>query len=278
MGTHSGSRSVKPISKQIFEFAETVKHCASPCVGVASTGQAWSKLFWIVRSAVHGSWQMTRATHAPKRYMGLAGKGWKPRAVWTKVLQTKLNPIISSWLKWLGNLFAEVSKIFIQSIPLLAPAPAACATFASGCRLHAALPTFKYENTDCIDCRGLGWKKYMIHLYIYSLQHLCTIRKRRPLYTASKIHFLNMLFDEFDRISKSALFFEDLGNRNKETDGAWVSRLMAKTSDGKGLKWGTPIENMSRNKRNKNHYPWMTGITRASRITRITIIKTFFPW
>ena len=112
MGTHSGSRSVKPISKQFFEFAETVKHCASPCVGVASTGQAWSKLFWIVRSAVHGSWQMTRATHAPKRYMGFAGKGWKPRAVWTKVLQTKLNPIISSWLKWLGNLFAEVSKIF----------------------------------------------------------------------------------------------------------------------------------------------------------------------
>ena len=29
-----------------------------------------------------------------------------------------------------------------------------------------------------------------------------------------------MLFDEFDRFSKSALFFEDLGNRNKETDGA----------------------------------------------------------
>ena len=126
VGTHSGSRSVKPISKQIFEFAETVKHCASPCVGVASTGQAWSKLFWIVRSAVHGSWQMTRATHAPKRYMGLAGKGWKPRAVWTKVLQTKLNPIIPSWLKRLGNLFAEVSKrFFIQSTPLLAPAPVA---------------------------------------------------------------------------------------------------------------------------------------------------------
>lgn len=137
---------------------QCVKHSVSPCVGVASTGQACPKSSWTVLNAVHGSQQMTRATHAPKRYMGWARKGSKPRALWTKVLHSaNWKQIIPSWLKRFGNLQKFPNIIILrQSTPLLAPAKAACTTCASGCCLHATVPNFKSENdticTDCMDC------------------------------------------------------------------------------------------------------------------------------
>ena len=75
-----------------------------------------------------------------------------------------------SWIKpflhdSLGHLQKFLNIILQQSTPLLEPARAPCTT---------SVPKFTSENTDCIDCMGLGWKNHLTHVYniiTTSLQH-----------------------------------------------------------------------------------------------------------
>ena len=93
-------------------------------------------------------------------------------------------------------------------------------------------------------------KKWYTYNHLYRLQHLCTIRKRRLLHTASKTKILNM-YTFVHWCLKSWIVCKNplcsLKILATETKRQTVHDE-SKTSDGKGLKRVTRFENMSRNK------------------------------